>query len=334
MELTKLDLATQMKKLLSEKGKPIVEALEKEKKEKLTNSDTDKARTALFLEIKSIIDAQGVIFKKETENAVKFISELSASCSLTLKQTEEAVKKLQSKFDPVEARKILDKLKPLADAPEGAKQLKAEMVKHLEWRGSLVDCTAVLGDGMSTRLNTSFTTWRDAPLKAFMDTKDKFIKVEEYQKRAEHFGTILNGLMGGESNKQQIIAVLGKDQELIDKYEQELLKVAADESKNCTSGVKELKVLVSKKADTKGLLPRLTGLQNKLKVARSQLHTAQIVRDGFLKKAGPLAGGAGTKNMAEVIKKQVAGMEKQVQTFQMAFEVYKKEFNNASPTKI
>ena len=334
MQCTKLEVSTKMKALIKEKGPAIIEALKREKESGVTDSNTDKARTTLFLALKSIIDGEGQIFKRESEDAAREISELTANCSLTLKVAEENVKKLQAKFEEGLAKEVVEKLKPIHNAPEIGNRIKAEVGKHFEWRGSLPVMTDVLSNNMIERLNTAYTTWRDAPLKVFMDTKDKFVKTEEYKKRAEHFEIIIKGLAGEGMNRQEIITALGKDLELVTEYAKSLSEDAAKGLTESAKGPKDIKEYAKKGNDWKAYVPRMTGLQNKLKVARSQLHTAQIVRDGFLKKAGPLADSQGTKQMAAEIKNEVGKLEKQVQSFQGAFETYKKEFNKVSTVKV
>jgi hypothetical protein len=334
MQTTKLQLATRFKKSLEESGPRVQRLLKQDEKEGLPGGDGEKAANQLFVWLKVEIEREGPTFKEENEAAVQEISALTKSCSETLKFVEGAVKQLRENYQPAVAKQLLEKLKPVHGAPEAANQVKAAMVNHQEWRGSLPDATPYIGKRLNDLLVSTFLNYRDAPLKAYMDTKEKVAKTAEYKTRAEHFEVLIKGFEGENKGRSQIIELLGKDQLLVAKYVKEVSEVATDGLSDSKLGPEDLKKYVSKKGDMKAYLTRMSGLQNKLKVARSQVHSAQIISDGFLHKAGDLASNEGIKKMAQSMSQDVAKIRKQVEAFESAFVIYKNAFNKVSPTKI
>jgi hypothetical protein len=339
MQVTVLDLPDVVNKLLEQRGDLIVNAVESETRKDdsdvniHTSAETSKLRVNLFLEIKKHIEAQGKIYHDEEMEAVRIVTELTEKSKAALALAAAAIEKLEKNWDTNEGKKVWMQLDPITKACDEVAQLKQDMNGHFKFRAGFANtqlCTKVLGTDMYNRLNIVYLGCRKEAFDAYAGLKDKFVKLEEYKKRAEHFVTMLQGLKGGVSEKKEVIELLGNDQQLIKKNETEFNNLVNSALGACKSGVSTLKP----NADATLIKTTFSSIQEnerKLKMAKSLLATSRIVSDGFLKKAGDLASLADTKKLAEQLKKRVAEMEKQIPPLVKVLTVYKETYTKVAP---
>jgi hypothetical protein len=331
IQITKLDLPDQVKVLLnSDEAKKIVEAVEDEKKKGVTNSDTSKQRAQIYLQIQALIKQQGTVFKQETENATSFLTQLSAQSKLLVAQAEEAVVKMQkSGWDQTEAGKVMGVVPRLKHTVEEGKALKQGMMNHQGFRGQFAPintCTAILGKGFYEQLNNLHHGFREEPLKGFMLVQDKLEKLSEYEKRGEHFASMLPALKGGGGETNAIMESLAKDRESVQK-DQEDIHTQCEKVVNANKAT--IKSLEKTPEKAKELLTSIQESEKKLKVCRSRRNTSQQLSDGLLKKAGPIAGKQTPKDWAGELKKLVSAIDKDISTMTSSIEEVKKKYEKA-----
>jgi hypothetical protein len=328
MQITKLDLPTQVDTLLnSNEGNGIVQAVKNEKERGVTDSGTSKRRVQMTQQIEALIKQQGAIFKRETEEAVEYITNASANSKIMVAEAETAVSKLQKGWDDGEAGKVQAVVPKLKKAAEDGEKLKLLMVNHQAFRAgycSVNRCIDVVGKGFSDQLNKLYLSYRAEPLAKFMLVQDKFDKLHEYEKRGEHFLSMLPALKGQSGQEKVIFQSLTNDKEAVEKAQLEM-------KEDCAKFLNTAKsTLAGMKNAPEASLARIQELEKKLKVFRSKRNTATVLSDGFLKKAGPLASKSSVKDFASQMKKNVGLIDKDIVTMTGSLSDVQKAYQKAN----